>query len=125
MNSINTQIACPQCRSIVALAVNGNTLETPLVCQACGETFLPHFYCPEANSSSRHIFAASRLYVDNMGAIYTFCPDHAFTTYALTADSKPRHKRSPFQSIVRFFDSIFFRLTLAIEGLRWRLVSRR
>jgi len=83
MNSINTQIACPKCRSTVALSVNGNTLETPLVCQACGQTVSPHFYCPEANSSARHIFTASRLYVDNMGAIYTFCPDHTFTTYSL------------------------------------------
>ncbi|MCI0698134.1 Trm112 family protein [candidate division KSB1 bacterium] len=125
MNSKNTQIACPQCRSTVALAVNGNTLETPLICQACGQTFLPHFYCPEANSSSRHIFAASRLYVDNMGAIYTFCPDHTFTTYALAADSKPRLKRTPFQAATRFFDSIVFRLSLTIEGWRWRLVTRR
>jgi hypothetical protein len=125
MNSINAQIACPKCRSVVALVVNGNTLETPLLCQACGQTFLPHFYCPEVKSFSRHIFAASHLYVDNMGAIYTFCPDHTFTTYALTGDSKPRPKRSPFQSIARFFDSLIFRLSLTIEGLRWRLVSRR
>ncbi len=125
MNLINTKIACPQCRLTVALSVNGNTLETPLVCEACGQTFLPHFYCPEVNSSSRHIFAASHLYVDNMGGIYTFCPDHTFTTYALAADSKPRPKRSPFQSIIRFLDSIVFRLSLTIEGLRWRLASRR
>jgi hypothetical protein len=60
-----------------------------------------------------------------MGAIYTFCPDHTFTTYALTADSKPRPKRSPLRSLARFFDSILFRLALTIEGLRLRLVSRR
>ena len=125
MNSINTKIACPKCRCTVAGAVNGNTLETPLACEACGQTFLPHFYCPEVNSSARHIFAASRLYVDNMGAIYTFCPDHTFTTYALAADSKPRPQRSPFQSIARFFDSMVFRLSLTIEGLRLRLASRR
>jgi hypothetical protein len=125
MNSINTKSACPKCRSTVAVAVNGNTLETPLACEACGQTFLPNFYCPEVNSSSRHIFAASHLYVDNMGAIYTFCPDHTFTTYALAADSKPRPKRSAFRAIARFFDSMVFRLSLTIEGLRWRLVSRR
>ncbi len=125
MNSKNTQIACPNCRSTVALAVNGNTSETPLVCGACGQAFFPHFYCPEVNSSLRHVFAANRLYVDNMGAIYTFCPDHTFTTYALAADSKPRPKRSPLQSLARFFDSILFRLALTIESLRLRLVSRR
>ncbi len=125
MKSINKQIACPRCRSTVVLAVNGNTLETPLLCQICGQTFFPHFYCPEVNSSVRHIFAASDLYIDNMGAIYTFCPDHTFTTYSLAADSKPRLKRSPFHPIARFFDSIAFRLALTIEGLRWRLNSRR
>jgi hypothetical protein len=122
---MSTQIACPKCRSTVAFSTNGNTLEIPLICQVCGQTFLPHFYCPQANSPSRHIFAANRLFLDNMGAIYTFCPDHTFTTYALAADSKPRPKRSPVQSIARFLDSIAFRLSLTVEDWRLRLVSRQ
>jgi len=121
----DTQIACPKCRATVTLSVNGNTLDTPLACQACGQTFSPHFYCPDVNSPSRHIFAANVLYVDNMGTIYTFCPEHTFTTYALAADSKPRRKRTLLQPVTRFFDSIVYRLALTFEGWRWRLASRR
>jgi len=125
MNAKNTQISCAKCRSTVDLTVDGNTLDTPLVCKSCGQTFSPHFYCPDGNSPSRHIFEATVLYVDNLGSIYTFCPEHTFTTYALAANSKPRSRRTPFHSFVRFFDSIFFRLALTIEDLRWRLISRR
>jgi ribosomal protein S27AE len=121
----NTQIACPKCRATVVLAVNGNTLNTPLACQACGQTFLPHFYCPDVNSPARHIFAANVLYVDNFGAIYTFCPEHTFTTYALAADSKPRRRHTLLQSFIRYLDSIAYRLALTVAGWRWRLVSRR
>jgi len=121
----NTKIACPKCRATVALTVNGNTLDTPLTCQACGQTFSPHFYCPDINSSSRHIFAARAIYVDNMGALYTFCPEHTFTTYAFAADSKLHRKRNFFQSLIHFLDGIAYRVSLTLEGWRWRFVSRR
>jgi len=125
MNANIAQIACPRCRSTVVLSVNGNTADTPLVCQTCGQAFSPHFYCPEANSPARHIFTAAKLYIDNAGKVYTFCPEHTFTTYALAADSQPRPRRTPLYSLTRFLDSLAFRLALTIEGWRWRSVSRR
>ena len=125
MSGINAQIACPKCRSTVILPVNGNVLDTPLVCQACGQAFLPHFYCPDASSPSRHIFAATTLYVDNAGILYTFCPTHTFTTYTLAADSKPRSKLTPLHSFAGFLDSLAFRLSLTVAGWRWRASSRR
>jgi len=122
---MNAQIACPNCRSSIALPVNGGAVDTPLVCQACGQAFSPHFYCPDARLPSRHIFAATALLVDSAGMLYTFCPEHTFTTYALAADSQPRSKRTPLRSLARFFDSLAFRVALAVEGLRWRTFSRR
>ena len=125
MNANIAQIACPRCRSTVVLSVNGNTADTPLVCQTCGQAFSPHFYCPKANSPARHIFTAAKLYIDNAGKVYTFCPEHTFTTYALAADSQPRPRRTPLYSLTRLLDSLAFRLALTIEGWRWRSVSRR
>lgn len=122
---MNAQIACPNCRSTISFRINGNAIDTPLTCSVCGQTFAPHFYCPDARSSSRHIFAATSLHIDNAGALYAFCPVHTFTTYALAADSKPRPKRTPLYSLARFFDSLVFRLTLNIEALRSQAVSRR
>ena len=66
-----------------------------------------------------------QLLVDNVGRVYTFCPEHTYTTYTLTSDSQPRLKRTPFQSLLRFFDSLAFRLALAVESWRLRLASRR
>lgn len=125
MNIKTAQIACPNCRSTVVLSVNGNRVDTPLVCQTCGQAFSPHFYCPDANSPARHIFAASKLYIDNAGQVYTFCPEHTFTTYILAADSKPRQRRTPLYPLARFLDSLAFRVALTIEGWRWRLALRR
>lgn len=125
MTARKSQIACPTCRSTITLSFNGNTLNVPLVCPACGQTFSPRFYCPDAKSPVRHTFAATALHIDNAEAVYTFCPEHTFTTYALTPDNKPRPRRTPMQSLARFFDTLLFRLALAVEGLRWRLVSRR
>ncbi|MBI3537472.1 MAG: hypothetical protein HY070_07955 [Chloroflexi bacterium] len=122
---MNAQIACPNCRSTNSISINGNILDTPLTCQVCGRTFAPHFYCPDARSSARHIFAASSLRVDNLGAVYTFCPEHTFTTYALAADSKPRPKQTPLRSLARFLDSLVYRLTLNIEALRLQMFARR
>jgi len=125
MNAKAAQIACPNCRSTIVLSVNGNTVDAPLVCQTCGQAFSPHFYCPEANSPARHIFTAAKLYIDNAGKVYTFCPERTFTTYALAADSQPRPRRTPLYSLTRLLDSLAFRLALTIEGWRWRSVSRR
>lgn len=122
---MNRQIACPNCRSPLTISFNGSVYETPLICQVCGRTFAPHFYCPDARSSARHILAATTLRVDNAGKLYTFCPVHTFTTYALAADSKPRPKRTPFRSLARFLDSLVFRITLNIEALRLQALSRR
>ena len=122
---MKTQIACPNCRSSIILLFDGNVVDTPLACPVCGQTFAPHFYCPDARSPSRHIFAAAALLVDNAGALYAFCPDHTFTTYILAAEYRPRPKRTPLRSLTRFFDSLAFRLVLALEGLRWRTLSRR
>ncbi|CAG0944467.1 hypothetical protein ANRL1_01769 [Anaerolineae bacterium] len=121
---MNAQIACPNCRSTISFRINGNVIDTPLTCSVCGHSFAPHFYCPDARSSSRHIFAASSLRVDNLGAVYTFCPEHTFTTYALAADSKPRPKQTPLRSLARFLDSLVYRLTLNIEALRWQMSAR-
>jgi len=121
---MNTQIACPNCRSVITLPLNGNAVDT-LVCEVCGQAFLPHFYCPDSRSPSRHVFAARVLYVDNRGAIYAFCPEHTLTTYTLAADSQPRPKRPPLRSFARFFDSLAFRLALIVEGIRWWVLSQR
>ena len=125
MNAKTAQIACPNCRSTLVLSVNGNAVNTPLVCPTCGQTFSPHFYCPDANSPARHIFAACKLYIDNVGKVYTVCLEHTFTTYILAADSKPRQRRAPLYSLTRFLDSLAFRIALTLEGWRWRLASRR
>ncbi|MBM2850554.1 MAG: hypothetical protein HW418_3496, partial [Anaerolineales bacterium] len=119
------QLACPNCGSACSPFPDGNVLNTPLVCPACGQAFSPRFYCPDAKSPGHHIFAATALYIDSAGALYTFCPEHTFTTYALTPDSQPRPQRTPLQSLIRFFDSLIYRLTLTIESWRWRLASRR
>jgi hypothetical protein len=122
---MNAHIACPHCRSTISLRVDGNVLDTPLTCQVCGQTFVPHFYCPDARSSARHVFAATVLHIDNAGMPYAFCPVHTLTTYALAADSKPRPKRTLLQTLARFLDSLVFRLTLHIAALRWQIFSRR
>ena len=121
---MNTQIACSKCRSTVTLSVNGNTIETPLTCSNCGQTFSPHFYCPDATVPTCHIFAADTLYVDNLGSLYAFCPEHSYTTYALAADSRLRVKRTLLRSAVHFLSSLIFRFALGIESLRWRFASR-
>jgi hypothetical protein len=100
-------------------------IDTPPTCSVCGQSFAPHFYCPDARSSARHIFAASSLRVDNLGAVYTFCPEHTFTTYSLAADSKPRLRLTPLRFLARFLDSLVYRLTLNIEALRWQMFARR
>jgi hypothetical protein len=125
MNTEIVQIACPNCRSTVVFSFIGNVFETPLICQTCKQAFSPHFYCPDAASSARHVFAAAKFYVDNAGQVYAFCPEHTFTTYALAADSQPRQKRASFRRLTRLLDSLVFRAALTIEGWRWRLASRR
>lgn len=122
---MNAQLACPNCRSTQRLSFNGNVLDTPLTCQVCGQSFAPHFYCPDASASSRHVFKANTLYVDNARALYTFCPAHTFTTYALTAEYRPRSKRTPLRTLAHLFDALVFRLALNLEALRLQTFSRR
>ncbi len=122
---MNTQLACPHCRSTQRFSFNGNVLDTPLICQACGQSFAPRFYCPDARASSRHVFEANALRIDNANSLYAFCPEHTFTTYALTAECKPRPKRTPLRAIAHFFDSLVFRLALNLEALRLQAFSRR
>ena len=125
MNPKVIQLVCPNCQSVVNPSFSGNVLNTPLVCPTCDQTFSPRFYCPEANAPGQHIFTAAALYVDSAGALYTFCPEHTFTTYALTPDSQPHHKRIPFRSFTRFINSLIYRLALTVEGWRWRFASHR
>ena len=125
MNTKNVQIACPNCRSTIAFSIQGNMFEAALICPTCQQTFSPHFYCPDADSPARHVFAAVTLYADNAGKVYAFCPEHTFTTYALATDSQPRQKHAFFRRLIRFFDSLVFRAALTIEDWRWRLASRR
>ncbi len=122
---MNAQLACPNCRSTITLSFNGNVLDSPLVCQSCGQAFAPRFHCPDGRASSRHVFEANMLYVDNAGALYAFCPEHTFTTYALTAENKPRSKRTPLRALAYFFDSLVCRLALNFEALRFQTLSRR
>ncbi|PIV28804.1 MAG: hypothetical protein COS37_00160 [Anaerolineae bacterium CG03_land_8_20_14_0_80_58_20] len=119
------QIACPNCRANFILSSNGNAIAAPLICRTCGQAFLPHFYCPDVSSPARHIFTASTLYIDGAGKAYAFCPEHTFTTYAVAAENRPRQGNTSFRAIVRFFDSLAFRMALTIESWRWRLASRR
>jgi len=120
------QLKCPHCHATIGLSPNGNVLDTPLTCQACGQTFHPHFYCPDAQSASRHTFEATALYLDNLGQVYTFCPDHTFTTYALVmADKTQPQKPQLVQTLTHFFSSLTFRLALFMEGLRRRVFSRQ
>jgi hypothetical protein len=100
-------------------------LSTPATCPTCGQTFSPRFYCPDDKSPARHVFAPATLHVDNLGAVYAFCPEHTFTTYAMTAEYRPRMKRARLNGIARFFDSLAFRLALAVESFRLRFASRR
>lgn len=121
---MNTKVFCPNCHSAVILPRNGNVVDT-LTCQVCGQRFLPRFYCPDAKSKARHAFIPSSILVDNQGAVYTFCPEHTFTTYALVAVEKPRPQPKPLNALARFLDSLAFRLSVEIEGLRWRLFTRQ
>lgn len=122
---MSNKLACPNCHAAITLPLDGNVLDTPLVCQVCGQAFSPHFYCPDVHSPSRHIFTATTLYIDNTGAVYAFCPEHTFTTYAIVTDSKAGSPQpTPIQSLVRFFTSLTFRIALITEGLRRRAFSR-
>lgn len=121
---MNTKVFCPNCASVVILPRNGNVVDT-LTCQVCSQRFLPRFYCPDAKSNARHAFIPSSILVDNEGAVYTFCPEHTFTTYALVADEKSRSQPNLFTVLARYLDSLVFRLAIEIEGLRWRLSSRQ
>ncbi len=121
---MNTKVYCPNCHSAVDLPQNGNVVET-LVCQDCGQRFLPRFYCPDTNSTTRHAFLSTALYVDNEGAVYAFCPEHTYTTYALVTDEKLRPQSNLLDSLAHYLDSLAFRLVLKIEGLRWRMFSGR
>jgi len=96
-----------------------------LICQVCGQHFLPRFYCPSADVPARHIFTPTLLYVDNMGAPYAFCPEHTFTTYALIADETLRPQPNLFNTFAHYLDAIVFRVKIEIEALRWRLTSRQ
>ncbi len=122
---MNAQLACSNCRSTFSLRVDGNAVDLPLTCPVCDQTFAPHFYCPDARSSARHVFVATTLRVDNAGALYAFCPAHTFTTYALAPNSTPRPKQTPLHFLVRLWDSMTFRLMLNFESLRWQSSRRR
>jgi len=127
MNATTVTLACPNCRTTLDLVVNGTMLDVsrPLACRVCSQSFSLHFFCPDAKSASRHIFTATQLRVDNFGAIYTFCPEHTFTTYALVGDVKSQRQQNFLYPLTHFLDSLAFRIALTLEGWRLRFVTRR
>lgn len=120
-----TQIFCPNCHTVLLLPGANAVMDTPLICPKCGQDVLPRFVCPDENSPARHEFAAHALYLDNDGAIYTFCPEHTFTTYALSNERRPTPLQVAARSFLHFWDSLAFRLALTVAGWRWRALSRR
>jgi len=118
------KLSCPKCNSDLILSNKETMIYTPLTCQVCGHKFSPDFYCPDTNSPACHVFVANSIYIDNFGAIYTFCPDHSFTTYSLVVKPKSRFTASfLIQLFINSIDSLMFRLTLTLEGWRRRIFS--
>lgn len=84
-------MSCPFCGSKNFVPYpNGNTIDVPLSCTTCGRSFAPRFYCPDRKASRRHAFESQALYVDNQNGLYTFCPEHSFTTYDLVEPEPAR-----------------------------------
>lgn len=122
------ELACPACGSKIQLPeVNGNTIATPLTCEHCGHRFRPRFYCPDRKASAYHIFETEALYVDNLDGLYTFCPEHTYTTYDLV-ESAIGNRRTLARSQARWRELsnvLLFRLALTLAPLRVALETLR
>ena len=71
----NSQIACPRCgHDIILSSSRGNTIATPIMCDVCGCSFVPKFYCPEEGAAHGHIFESENLYLDNQGVYMPSVP---------------------------------------------------
>jgi hypothetical protein len=121
-------LPCPFCGSKILLShPDGNTIDVPLVCNICGRRFTPRFYCPDRKAERRHIFESQALYLDNLGRLYTFCPEHTFTTYdMLGTESDDKGGTTGFlrryvNLLYAFVTATVFRLALTLEGARQHL----
>ena len=112
------------CRKAIEVSRNnGNTIAMPVMCGHCWHSFRLRFYCPDHNAPKYHVFEAEALYVDNMDGLYTFCPEHTYTTYDL-ADSPIRERNAFAKFLSRLgeeWDAFLFRLALMLESARQRL----
>jgi hypothetical protein len=121
-------VNCPFCGSKNFIAYpDGNTIDVPLACTACGRNFTPKFYCPDRKANRRHVFESQRLFVDNLNGLYTFCPEHSYTTYDLVKWEPDRMGliRSWVMTVQDSLSVMLFRLALALEGIKQRLVTQR
>ncbi len=123
-------VTCPFCGSKNGIPhPQGNTIDVPFVCVSCGRSFVPRFYCPDRQASQRHIFESRALYVDNLHGLYTFCPEHTYTTYDIvTPDGRDVQMAGAVKSIQDWVavvqtavSALSFRAALALDGLRHRL----
>ena len=119
---------CPTCRNMIGLSrSNGNTIAVPLVCARCGFRLRPRFYCPDRKAPAYHIFETEALYVDNLDGLYTFCPEHTYTTYDLVESAiGNRRTLARFQARWRELSNVLlFRLALTLAPLRVALETLR
>ena len=124
LESFQYRLACPICQKAVRVSrTDGNTIAMPLTCKHCGHSFRLRFYCPDHKAPKYHVFEAEALYVDNMDGLYTFCPQHTYTTYDLADSPIPeRNVLAQLQSrLSEYWDARLFRLALMLESARQRL----
>lgn len=130
LTEATVSVRCPFCGHESDIPhPQGNTIDVPLVCTVCGRSFTPRFYCPDRKASQRHIFESRALYVDNLHGLYTFCPEHTFTTYDIVAPDQYDEQPPGDMGMVHAWaaavhsslSALLFRLALALEGIRRRL----
>jgi hypothetical protein len=128
VRTIELVVICPFCgRKNLISHPDGNTVDVPLACAACGRSFTPKFYCPDRRASRRHVFESRALFVDNLNGLYTFCPDHSYTTYDLVEPEPDRAGLVQFwvATVQASLNVVLFRLALALEGVKQRLLTQR
>ncbi len=123
-------VTCPFCGNKNDIPrPKGNTIDVPLVCMSCGRSFVPRFYCPDRDASRRHVFEGRTLYLDNLHGLYTFCPEHTYTTYDIvTPDGCDTQMARAVKAILdrvavmqTAVSALSFRVALALDGIRHRL----
>ncbi len=92
-----------------------------------GHRFRPRFYCPDRQAPAYHIFETEALYVDNLNGLYTFCPEHTYTTYDLVESAiGNRRTLARFRARWRELSNVLlFRLALTLAPLRVALETLR